>query len=389
MQTLKPYFNDVIDLPFLGKKFGGFFARLCGKYWVDILWHLPTAVVHRPLVSNANDIQSGMIGTVLVQVVEHIKPRFQSQPYKIVCNFNNHIVELVFFNYQRAFIKNSLDVGGSYYISGKIERMGGIFTITHPDYAKKNLADIPVYEPIYPLTAGITHKVIAKAVQMITDKTPAPHEWIDDNHIKCHQLPDFKTALRLAHNPTSEGDLSPFSPARIRLAYDELLAHQLALRTIRQYQHHMQGIILPGNDEKEGGFIKTLPFALTGAQHRVISEINADLQSPNQMSRLLQGDVGAGKTIVAVMALLRCVHSGYQGVFMAPTDILARQHYEALTTICKNLDIEIILLTGREKGKKRQAILEKNCHGHGAHYNWHACGVYRRCNISQTRHRHY
>lgn len=354
---LNTLFRPVTSLMGIGPKLAKLLQSLCGPFWVDVLFHLPVGVNRRPLLQSLNDVSSGQLGTISFEVISHIKPPRRSVPYRIIGEWNQTHVELVFFNYHAEYLTNKLIEGQTYFVSGRLERQSGQLKILHPDYIERFYDKIPQYEAVYPLTGGVSGKIISKGVSSILEQLPTLPEWLDNAYQKQNKMPDWKTAVLQAHQPHDSFDLSLMHSARQRLAYDELLANQLALFLVRSHQKKQKGIALTAPSQKESFLLNHLPFELTEAQKRVISEIQTDLASADKMIRLLQGDVGSGKTIVALSALLKAVDSGYQGVFMAPTDILARQHLEALSRLTQGMDIRFGLLTGREKGKKRDALL--------------------------------
>ncbi len=226
--------------------------------------------------------------------------------------------------------------------------------IVDPDQASR----IPTFEPVYPLSAGLTQKIVLKAVTHALTLLPDMPEWIDLEQKSSAQWPDVTTALHQVHAPQSLTDVLPTAPARERLAYDELMAHQLTLALARARDRRKKGRISAGDGALQHRVLSALPYQATGAQSRAILEINADMSSPQRMNRLLQGDVGSGKTLVAFMALLRAVEAGGQGVLMAPTEILARQHMEGLHPLAENAGVTLGLLTGRDKGKDRREKLD-------------------------------
>lgn len=360
---LNTLFREVTALPGIGPKLAKLVQSLCGLYWVDVLFHLPNGVNYRPVISSLNEVNPGQLGTIEFKVLEHVKPPRRQIPYRVLGTWNKTLVELLFFNYHADYLNGKLVVGQTYFVSGRLDKYAGQLKILHPDYIARVLPQIPRYEAIYPLTGGVSGKVLAKAISGILERLPVLPEWLDTAFQKQKEFPDWKSAILKVHNPQNSEELSPLHPARQRLAYDELLANQLALFLVRAHQKKQKGLSLTGKPQKETYVLNNLPFVLTNAQQRVIEEIRRDLNSPDKMTRLLQGDVGSGKTIVALTALLISVDAGYQGVFMVPTDILARQHLMALEKLSAGSGIRFALLTGREKGKKREALLQALLNG--------------------------
>lgn len=351
-------FSDVSSLAGIGPKFAKLIKKLAGPYIVDVLWHLPSSVNHRELIKSFNSFVPGQIGTFCMEIVEHKVPHSRRSPYRILGQCGETAVELVFFNYHKDYLASALPIGELRWISGKIELNMGKIQVTHPDYMAANLERIPLYETVYPLTAGLSGKIIAKAIHQALPHVPVLTEWLDEPFKKQEGFHDWCESLIKAHHPQTNEDLSPLHPARRRLAYDELLANQLALFISRLKMKRKRGFKIDGDGHLTDGLLKQLPYQLTNAQLRVIGEIKNDAKSDYKMLRLLQGDVGAGKTIVALFAMLNAVEAGCQSVLMAPTDILARQHLETIKRFCDPLDVRVDLLTGREKGKKRIELLE-------------------------------
>jgi ATP-dependent DNA helicase RecG len=237
--------------------------------------------------------------------------------------------------------------------------------MVHPEYILRLEAsdELPQFEPIYPLTAGVSGKLMSKAVRAALDKVPDLQEWIEPSVLRDNGWPDFTTAIRDAHAPKGMADVAAHSPTRVRLAYDEFLAHQLTKAIARAQARIRTGRITAGTGHLQQKVLEQLPYAPTGAQRQAISEIGADMASPRRMNRLLQGDVGAGKTLVGFMALLQAVESGGQGVLMAPTEILARQHLEGLRPLADRAGVRVDMLTGRDKSAARRQKLEDLANG--------------------------
>ena len=355
--SLNLLFCQIESLKGVGGKIAKRYQNLCGSYVIDLLHHLPSGVNYRPIIKDFNTIHTGDLGTLCVEIDEHIIPANRRQPYRIMAHTGIQNVELVFFNYHKDYLVSSLPVGETRWVSGKIEKNFGRIKILHPDYITRTIDMIPEYETVYPLTAGLTSKMISKTVSSVLKMLPDLPEWLDAEFIKKQGWPSWKQALIEAHHPKSSEDLSPFSPARSRLAYDELFANQLALLLARTKMKRKKGFSVQGNETLCQKLLDMLPFELTSAQKRVVQEIKTDASEPYKMLRLVQGDVGSGKTIVALLAMLNAIECGYQAVFMAPTDILARQHFATLSKYCEILGVRVEILSGREKGKKRAQIL--------------------------------
>ena len=287
------------------------------------------------------------------------------QPYKVLCDDDTGAMSLVFFHAHADYLAKALPEGEVRVVSGKIEKFGDEIQMTHPDHigTAAEIEMLRKVEPVYGLTAGLSLKVLGKAITAALADVPAFPEWLDPTLLKREGWPAWDNAVRAAHGPAELADLEPTTPARRRLAYDELLSNQLALALIRRSMRRLKGVPLAGDGKIRQKVVAGLPFTLTGAQQAAIREIDADLGSDTRMLRLLQGDVGSGKTVVALMAMLSAVEVGGQAVLMAPTEILARQHLATLTNLLAPAGIQPLILTGRERGKPRDAVLGKLADG--------------------------
>lgn len=354
---LFPLFSSVSNLLGVGEKNVKLVSKLMGERIIDLVWHLPSNIIDRTYSPALIYAQAGTIATVKVKILEHVKTR----PYKVICTDGTAELTLIFFKVYQQTIARSLPVGSERVVSGKIEKFNDKVQMTHPDFIVPpgQINDVLGIEPVYPLTAGITNKFVGKICRQAVAKVPNFPEWIETNHKKSLNLPSFKDAITKAHNPQNMDDLEPTSPHRMRLAYDELLANQLSLAIVRSRVKKQQGRQLKGNGLLRKKILDNLPFKLTDAQNKVLSEIIFDMSSEYRMHRLLQGDVGSGKTIVAFLSMLNAVECGTQAAIMAPTEILAKQHLETLTPMCEEIGIKIELLTSRVKGKNRIKILEE------------------------------
>jgi ATP-dependent DNA helicase RecG len=340
---------------------------------IDLLWHLPQGIVDRQLTPRIADAHIGETVTLEVTVTEHRPggPRRGARgPYRVLVEDASGALELVYFKADPAYLKRLLPEGSRRLISGKLEAYDGWLQMPHPDHVVPIAAAsdegpngsaatkaLPVLEPVYPLTAGLTNATLRKAITQGLARLPALPEWIDAGWRKQNSWPSFADALKRLHAPETEADLTPSAPARLRLAYDELLGNQLALAAMRQRLRRSAGRRLAAPGKLRQAILATLPFKLTAAQRRALSEIDADLAGPHRMLRLLQGDVGSGKTIVALLAMATAVEAGGQTALIAPTELLARQHLKTIEGFAVRAGVRIALLTGREKGREREGIL--------------------------------
>ncbi len=330
---------------------------------IDLIWHTPTGVIDRRATPTVAAAVPGTIATLRVRVLKHrpAPPGNSRAPYKVACEDETGRLDLVFFHADPRFVARQLPEGSLRYVSGRIEVYNDRKQMPHPDYivAPEARADLPMLEPVYPLTAGLSGKVVLKAVRGALERVPELPEWQDAAWLKERGWPDLKTALTRLHQPGTPEDVSAGSAPWQRLAYDELLAGQLALALVRQGFKQQPGRSVAGDGRIRARIADALPFALTGSQRRALKEIAQDISAPHRMLRLLQGDVGSGKTVVALMAMAIAVEAGAQAALMAPTEVLARQHAETIAPLADQAGLTIALLTGREKGKARDTLLER------------------------------
>lgn len=359
-EILYPLFADISNLRGVGAKTQKLLTTLIGgNKIVDLAFHLPINLIDRRYCPTIRDAVPGQLCTLKVKVVEHQPPKTRQQPYKVAVEDDTGELTLLFFKVYADSIAKNLPIGATRLISGKTELFNGRLQMSHPDYIlpESDKDKLPWLEQVYPLTAGLTNKMVSRYVSEALDRVPALPEWSDDAFIKKNSWTDFKTALLEAHHPKSKMDLEPFSKARARLAYDELLANQLALAIVRERIKKQAGRSFKGDGHLRQKVLNLLPFELTSAQKKVLEEIDADAAKPFQMLRLLQGDVGSGKTIVALLAMLNAVETGAQAAIMAPTEILAKQHFETIAPLCAKIGIKAELLIGKTKSKARTDIL--------------------------------
>jgi len=355
---LDPLFSPVSTLPGIGPQLAKLFERLAGPLVVDLLWHLPSGIVDRRASPPINELQPDQIVTVAVRVEAH-QPGRGPRPYRVICADQTGRLTLTYFNVKGDYLARLLPVGAERVVSGRVEFYNGAPQITHPDLVLRpdELDRLKPIEPVYPLTAGLAPRAVQRAVAAAVDRASELPEWLDPALRERRLWPDWATAIHRVHSPVSEADLSPTDMARERLAYDEVFASQLAVALVRARRRRQKGRALVGSGALTGRVETALGFALTGAQRLAVAEIAADMAQPRRMMRLLQGDVGSGKTVVALLAMLAAVESGGQAALMAPTEILARQHHATLQRHAAAANVEIGFLTGREKGRARASML--------------------------------
>ncbi|MCA3455026.1 MAG: ATP-dependent DNA helicase RecG [Rhodobacter sp.] len=354
-ERLFPLFADLETLDGVGPKSARALAGLGVERPKDLLFLLPASGVDRSRRASVRDVVPPVTLTVEVEVGAHFPPRTRGRPYRVMVRDAGLEFQLVYFHARGDFLQKLLPTGQRRLISGRIELFDGIAQMVHPDHVLRpeEAADLPAYEPVYPLVAGLTQKVMARAAASAVARAPDLPEWIDGPLKAREGWPDWRAAVALAHAPSGPGDLAQTAPARQRLAYDELFAHQLTLSLARASLRRGKGRASIGTGVLQARVLASLPYVPTGAQTRTLAEIAGDLASPLRMNRLLQGDVGSGKTLVAFLALLVAVEAGGQGVMMAPTEILARQHFAALEPLAAAAGVRLVLLTGRDKGAER------------------------------------
>jgi len=364
---LNPLFAPVEKLTGVGPKMAANLTKLLrgndaaeGARVGDLVFHLPASIIDRRNRPQISDAVEGVIATIKVRIDSHQPPPRGNKrvPYKIFTHDESGELCLVYFHGQGSWLEKQMPVGEERYVSGKVEWFNGQSNMVHPDYvvAADKLDDLPLVEPVYPLTAGISQKILSKAVRAAVNTIPDLPEWIDPSLVKKEHWPSTGEALTRLHNPRDILDLSPDSVSWRRLAYDELLAGQLALALVRARMKKSAGQAWSDNGEKRQTILNALPYTLTKAQSRSVDEILDDMKQPDRMLRLLQGDVGSGKTIVALLACAAAIEAGGQAALMAPTEILARQHLATIKPLAETAGISCAILTGREKGKEREEI---------------------------------
>ncbi|QFT95943.1 ATP-dependent DNA helicase RecG [Roseovarius sp. THAF8] len=359
-EILFPLFAELETLEGVGPKTARTLEALHISKPRDLLFTLPHSGIDRRKRDTVQGADPPGTVTVEVTVGRHDPPRSRGRPYRIQVEDSSVAFQLVFFNGRDDYLNRVLPTGARRVVSGKVELFDGMAQMVHPDHILpiEEAGEIPDFEPVYPLTAGVTQKTMAKAVRSALARAPDLAEWIDASQKAQGGWPDWHAALEQAHCPAKIGDLAATDPARTRLAYDEFMAHQLTLALARARTRRGKGRVSEATGRLQAKVRAALPYTPTGAQARAIEEIAADMAAPLRMNRLLQGDVGAGKTLVALMALLVAVEAGGQGVMMAPTEILARQHLEGLRPLAESAGVVLELLTGRDKGAERRAKLE-------------------------------
>ena len=360
-EILFPLFAEIEALEGVGPKSAKAFEQLGVTRPKDLLFLLPSSGIDRGRKLSVREVIPPSVATIEVEVGAHFPPRRKGGAYRVLVRDPQLEWSLVFFHARNDYLQRLLPTGQRRIVSGKVELFDGIVQMVHPDHVLRpeEAGELPTFEPVYPLTAGITQKIISKAVHGAIARVSGLPEWVDPALKAREKWPDWSDAIKAVHRPLNVGQLVPTDPARARLAYDELFAHQVTLSLARASMRRLKGVETVGNGQLKARVLKSLPYEMTAAQQRAVQEIAADLALPLRMNRLLQGDVGSGKTLVAFLALLTAVEAGGQGVMMAPTEILARQHFEGLAPLAAAAGVDLELLTGRDKNVERTRKLER------------------------------
>ena len=362
---LDSLFASATTLPGVGPKLGKVLDRFLGTETqgarvVDLMFHLPTGAVDRRPSPSIEEAPIGDIATFAARVAEHRpSPAGKKAPYRIIVEDETGDVTLVFFHADSRHLAQSLPVGAYRIVSGKLELWEGMRQMVHPERIldPKLAATLPAFEPVYPLTEGIGPRVMMRIAQAAAERCPDMPEWQDPAFHSKSDFPSFRAAVEALHHPVDRKAAEGDTVARRRIGYDELLASQIALALVRRQQKKIAGRATTGDGGLRFRIQSALPFELTEGQRKAIADIHADMAKPERMLRLLQGDVGSGKTVVALMAMAAAAEAGRQSVLMAPTEILARQHAERLAPLAEKAGLRLALLTGREKGAGRKQVL--------------------------------
>lgn len=366
-EILFDIFASITSIRGVGARMFSLLERVAGNRVRDLLFHLPSGLIERKHVLHLGQAFNGQTITTTVTITQHSPSSGGSKtnkPYRVHCMDENGTgIDLVFFHaYQDALIKQ-MPLGSKKLISGTIESFNHRMQINHPDFigSPEELKNWVGIEPVYPLTQGLTNKYINKIMKETLPRSPKLPEWISSDRLNEMKWFGWNDSLHHVHEMKSAEMLSPFCPQRKRLAYDELLANQLALLLVRAHRQRQPGKSIKGDGSLRNKLLDALPFQLTNAQQKALERIYQDMESSIRMVRLLQGDVGSGKTIVAMMACLKAIEDGYQTAILAPTEILAQQHLATMTIWAQAVGIRIELLTSRTKGRKK--LLEDLANG--------------------------
>ena len=368
---LDPLFAALTTLPGVGPKLDRLFRRLLGRpdggRVLDLLFHLPGGHIDRRARPKLRDVVPGGVVTVAVTIDRHRPPPpgRARLPYQIHASDETGALVLTFFNARADYLKALLPVGETRYVSGTAGLYDGMLQIVHPDRVvdEQGLATLPLIEPVYPLTEGLSAHAVRKALDAALAKIPALDEWQDGAWRERNGFASFSDSLRTLHRPLQPDDVRPGRPAWRRLAYDELLASQVAHVLVGAGRRRQPGRARTGDARLRARIVAALPYSLTLSQRSALEAVVADLARPERMLRLLQGDVGSGKTVVALLAAAAAIEAGQQAALMAPTEILARQHLHTIAPLAEQAGITVAILTGRERGREREEILRRLADG--------------------------
>lgn len=366
---LDPFFASVRSLSGIGPKVAALLGKLLGTDIPgaepkvgQLLFLAPHSVIDRRNRPGIALAQEGAIVTLEVIVDQHqpAPPGRGNVPHRVFAHDDTGEIALTFFHAQLPWLQKMLPEGETVIVSGKVEWFNGRASMVHPDYiaSLEDAANLPMVEPVYPLTAGLSPKTLARAVKEALTRVPPLPEWIDGPLLARERFTSFQQSLNTLHLPEDPSDIALESISRRRLAYDEFLAGQLALALVRAKTRRLSGRPLEGTGRIVAEIMRHLPYRLTKGQDQAAREIITDLKSPERMLRLLQGDVGSGKTVVGLLSMAHAAESGGQSALMAPTEVLARQHFATIAPLAEKAGLKTALLTGREKGRDRNAVLE-------------------------------
>src|SRR5947208_7369212 len=364
-QLLNPLFAPVTSLPGVGPKQEKLLRYLLGRdetpRLVDLLLHLPASVIDRRARPKIRDAVPGTVVTLEVTVDRHrpAPPRSSRAPHLVYASDETGDVVLTYFRAQPGYVEKLLPVGAKRYVSGTLQMFDGVPQIVHPDRVvdEAGFAKLSGIDPVYPLTEGLALGSLRRAIAQALQKLPELPEWVSPEIIRRCSFPTVAEALNRVHVPVELTDILPEGPFWSRLAFDELLAGQLALALVRAQLRRPAGDRHAGDGHLRNKIIDALPYALTSSQRQAAAAIAEDLRQPVRMLRLLQGDVGSGKTVVALLAAAAVTEVGKQAALMAPTEILARQHIKTIAPLAERAGMRVAILTGRERGKERREIL--------------------------------
>jgi len=364
---LNPLFAPLTSLAGIGPKQDKLYRHLLGRgeapaRLIDLLFHLPSGTIDRRARPKLAEVAPGTVVTVAVKIDLHRPPppRRPNAPYLIYASDDTGDIVLTYFKARKEYLQKLFPPGAIRIVSGTTALYDGMRQMVHPDrvLTEAELANMPLVDPVYPLTEGLGPNQLRRAAEAALARLPMLPEWQEPNWLARERFPSFAEALGILHRPSEPGETLAEQPAWSRLAYDELLAGQVALALVRAHLRRPAGRVTKGQGELRRKVIAALPFALTASQRRAVEDIAGDLAKPERMLRLLQGDVGSGKTVVALLAAAVAIEGGRQAALMAPTELLARQHLNTIAPLAARAGIKVAILTGRERGAERSGTLK-------------------------------
>ncbi len=363
-EKLNYILSSISSLKGVGPKLEQIINKLGIYKNIHFVWNIPNNILERKFYENIHDAEINTLVTLNLKIIKHEPSRFKRQPYRIKCTCGDTNVDLVYFNARHPMLRQMLPTNENRLISGKLEYFRNTFQITHPSHvsALNNNKIIKSKEAVYSLTSGLNQKIMNKLTDQILKNLPNFNEWIETSILNKYKFKQWNEVVKNLHNP-SDNNIKNKNLLRRRLAFDELLSHQLAIGIMRNFNQKKKGLKITSENKTLNKFYSNLDFQLTNSQNNVIKEILQDLGSSNQMIRLLQGDVGSGKTIVALISMIKVFESNFQSALMVPTTILAFQHYENILNLLKDSKINVLVLTGKDKGKERKEKLDEIAKG--------------------------
>ncbi len=359
---LVPLRAPIQTLPHVGPKTAERLTKFLGSYVWDLCWHFPDRLETRSYHDTLKDAPLNQLITLPITTVVHYPPERRTGPYKVLCRDDTgNLLTLLFFHGRAPYLQQMLPIDQQRLVSGLLENKGGSLQMTHPDHigfltTREKWTGIL---PLYGLTAGLYQKSFQDIMDNVLKIAPNLPEWIPLPLVQKFKWKSWKESLVEAHHPKTPADLEPTSLARERLAFDELLAHQISMGLLRRHHMRQKGMSLQKTGVLENQIDKNIPFSLTRNQQEVLIDIEADMQSDNRMLRLLQGDVGSGKTVVALKSMVHAVEAGVQAALLAPTELLARQHYQMFQDFTRGTGLNIGLFLGHQTNKEKKDLQQK------------------------------
>ncbi len=365
-EILFPLFEPVTALPRVGRKTASLISGLAGPRIVELLWHLPTSIINRQELPDLEGATLGALISVHVTVERYRRPETPRHPWRIVTTDDTgRPLDLIYFRAREPWLTKLLPIGSRKLVSGRIEQFADRLEMVHPDHVEEpgDTVSLSHLEPVYSLVEGLGAPTMRRIISLALERTPELPEWQDRAWLERKGWPSWSEAIRRIHQPRDLDELAGDPGARDRLAFDELLGNQLALALVRAGRRSTPGRSLRGDGSLRARVTHSLPFRMTQAQVDATRDIILDMEAPFPMLRLLQGDVGSGKTLVAVQAMLAAVEAGHQAALLAPTELLARQHHRTIANLTRNIGIGVVLVTGRDRRTKRDASLQEIASG--------------------------